>query len=107
MEIEVPDISAATLMVWTWATEFLPHFATALVLVIAGFVVAGWLGRAVVRAVGGSRRLDPTFAPVLATIVRYAVLAIVLVAALGQLGVETTSLLAALGAIGLAIGLAL
>ena len=45
--------------------------------------------------------------PIAATAVRYAILIVVLVAALGQLGVQTTSLLTVLGAAGLAIGLAL
>jgi small conductance mechanosensitive channel len=107
MEIPVPDIGAATLMVWTWATEFLPRFAVALILIIVGFVVAGWLSRRITRYVTASTRIDTTMAPVLAAIVRYGILIVILIAALGQLGVETTSLLAALGAIGLAIGLAL
>jgi small conductance mechanosensitive channel len=41
------------------------------------------------------------------SIVRYAILIVILVAALGQLGVQTTSILAVLGAAGLAIGLAM
>ncbi len=39
--------------------------------------------------------------------IRYAILVIVIVMVLGQFGVQTASVLAALGAIGLAIGLAL
>ena len=38
---------------------------------------------------------------------RYAVLILVAIGALGQLGIQTTSLLAVIGAAGLAIGLAL
>src|SRR5690606_27681857 len=54
-----------------------------------------------------SGRVDSTLRPVLGTVARYAILIIVGVAALGQLGVQTASILAALGAAGLAIGLAL
>ncbi len=48
-----------------------------------------------------------TMVPVAAAAVRYAILIFVAVAALGQLGVQTTSVLTVLGAAGLAIGLAL
>ena len=54
-----------------------------------------------------TRHVDHTVVPVIGTAIRYAILILVLVAALGQLGVQTTSLLAVLGAAGLAIGLAL
>jgi small conductance mechanosensitive channel len=52
-------------------------------------------------------QIEPTLRGVTTAAVRYALLIIVIVAALGQLGIQTTSVLAALGAIGLAIGLAL
>ena len=52
-------------------------------------------------------RIDETARPALAAATRYGVLILTVVAALSQLGVETASLLAALGAAGLAIGLAL
>jgi small conductance mechanosensitive channel len=45
--------------------------------------------------------------PILAAIVRYSILILVFIAALGQVGVQTASLFAVLGAAGLAIGLAL
>jgi small conductance mechanosensitive channel len=52
-------------------------------------------------------RFDATLIPVVRAIVRYAILVFVVIAVLAQLGVETTSVLAVLGAAGLAIGLAL
>jgi small conductance mechanosensitive channel len=45
--------------------------------------------------------------PVLASMIRYAVLILVLIVALSQVGIQTASLLAVVGAAGLAIGLAL
>ena len=51
--------------------------------------------------------LDPTLRPVLASMIRYAVLILVLIVALSQVGIQTASLLAVVGAAGLAIGLAL
>jgi len=52
-------------------------------------------------------RIDATLSAVIVSVVRYSILIVVLVAVLGQLGIQTTSILAALGAAGLAIGLAI
>ncbi len=54
-----------------------------------------------------TQRISNTLAPVAGSTVRYAGIVLTLVIALGQIGVETTSLIAVLGAAGLAIGLAL
>ena len=53
------------------------------------------------------QRVDKTLTPILASIIRYAGFILTLVVALGQFGVQTTSIIAVLGAAGLAIGLAL
>jgi small conductance mechanosensitive channel len=58
-------------------------------------------------ALARSGTVDATARPALVTVARYAVLVIAAIAALSQIGVQTASLLAALGAAGLAIGLAL
>jgi len=51
--------------------------------------------------------LDATLKPLLSSLVRYAILIITLVLVLEHFGVQTTSLIAVLGAAGLAIGLAM
>jgi small conductance mechanosensitive channel len=53
------------------------------------------------------QRIDPTLRGLISSLVRYSILIIVVVAVLSQLGIQTTSILAALGAAGLAIGLAI
>ena len=105
---EAPDqLNAFAAMVWAWALAFLPRFGAALLLLIAGIFVAGWASRLVRRALHRTRHVDPTAIPVIGTAIRYAILIVVIVAVLGQIGIQTTSLLAVLGAAGLAIGLAL
>ena len=52
-------------------------------------------------------KLDPTLPPVAGSVIRYALLVVTIVAVLAQFGVNTTSIIAVLGAAGLAIGLAL
>lgn len=92
---------------WEWFLDILPRVAGALAILVFGYIAAGFLGRGVVRLAERSGRLDPTLKPVLRSVTRYAIIIIVVVAALAQLGVQTASILAALGAAGLAIGLAL
>ena len=76
---------------------------TALAILIAGWVIGNWIS----KRIKGLKRLDDTLKSFLGGLAKYAILAIAFVAVLGQLGVQTASLLAVLGAAGLAIGLAL
>lgn len=92
---------------WAWSVEFLPRVGAALLILVVGFLIARWMGRLVRGIARRAPHVDPTVVPILGTVVRYAILILVLVVALGQLGVQTASLLAVLGAAGLAIGLAL
>lgn len=62
---------------------------------------------AVVKRVMTGRGMDETLVGFLTSIVRWVGVLFVIIAALSQLGVDTTSLIALLGAAGLAIGLAL
>jgi small conductance mechanosensitive channel len=86
---------------------FLPRLAAALIILGVGFFLVGWLSRAVRNLIVRAGRLEPTLIPVIAATIRYSLLIVLAIAALAQLGVETTSLLAALGAAGIAIALAL
>lgn len=111
MELNLADapeqLDAFATMVWAWTLSFLPRLGAALLLLVVGLFLATWLSRAVRAALQRARHVDETVIPVVGAVVRYAVIIIVLIAVLGQLGVQTTSLLAVLGAAGLAIGLAL
>jgi small conductance mechanosensitive channel len=101
------ELGAFATMAWTWGVEFLPRLGAAIIIVLVGSVLANWAARLVIGLIGRAPHVDLTVQPILATVARYAVLIFVLVVALGQLGVQTASLLAILGAAGLAIGLAL
>ena len=79
----------------------------ALVLLIGGWIVAGWARRGVLRGLDRALGLDDALKPVIASVARYAILILVLIAVLARFGVETTGLIAVLGTAGLAIGLAL
>lgn len=79
----------------------------AIVTLIVGFAVAGWLGRLTDRAMRKSDKVDAVFRPLPGKVVRVGVIVITVIAVLNRFGVQTTSLIALIGAAGLAIGLAL
>ena len=101
------DLGAFGGQLATWAATVVPNVLASLLLLVVGWWLAGWAQRALSRLLDHQTRIDATLRGVIASLVRYTILILVLVAALGQLGIQTTSVLAALGAIGLAIGLAL
>ena len=79
----------------------------AIILLVAGWIVAGWAQRVIRRLLDRSVIFDDTLKPLISNIVRYSILVFVLIAVLAQFGVQTASIIAVLGAAGLAIGLAL
>lgn len=105
--MDLSQVTALGTLTLTWASEFAPRVLTALIIVVAGYYGASWTARGARGLMTRASHSDTTMVPVVSATVRYAVLIIVFVAALGQLGVQTTSILAVLGAAGLAIGLAL
>ena len=90
-----------------WLQTNIMQIIGALAVLVIGLVVAGLLSRAAERALTRSSRFDPTVANFLSNMIKYALWAVVLVTVLSQFGVETASIIAALGGMALAIGLAL
>lgn len=79
----------------------------ALVILIVGWIASKWLAKLTRRGLGKIKRVDAIVAGFAATLVRWAVMVFTIFAVLNRFGVETASLLAVLGAAGLAVGLAL
>ena len=79
----------------------------AVTILIIGWIVAGWARRSVYHALDRVPSLDATLKPFFASTLRYLILILVLIAVLAQFGIQTASIIAMLGAAGLAIGLAL
>jgi small conductance mechanosensitive channel len=96
-------LPAITVMMVNGAVNFL----IAVLILIAGWVAARWIGRWVHDLIDRSHYIDDTLKPLISNFARYGILTITVVAVLSQFGVQTTSLIALLGAAGLAIGLAL
>jgi small conductance mechanosensitive channel len=90
-----------------WASATLPHVLAAALLLIAGLWIGNWAGRTIAHVLERQVWLDLTFRGIVSTLVRYAIILVAVIAALQQLGFETTSIIAGLGAILIAVGLAL
>ncbi|MDM9560668.1 MULTISPECIES: mechanosensitive ion channel family protein [Bordetella] len=83
------------------------NIVMALVILIIGWWISSLLGRWVRRAAQRSPRIDPTIVPMFYSVVVWAVRIFTVIAVLARFGVQTASLIAVLGAAGLAVGLAL
>ena len=89
------------------AVQYGLNLVGALVMLIGGWIVAGWVRRGVLRLLDRAPGVEGTLKPVIASVARYAILVFVLIAGLAQFGIHTTSIIAVLGTAGLAVGLAL
>ena len=86
---------------------FILETLKAVALVLVGWIVAEAVSGMLRRRVMASQRIDNTIGTFVASIVKWAILLMVLVAVLGLFGIQATSLVAMLGAATLALGLAL
>jgi len=84
-------------------------FAVNLLTALVIFVIGKWVAKRISNATDAmlSKKIDATVAKFIGNLTNIALLAVVVIAALDRLGVETTSLIAIVGAAGLAVGLAL
>ncbi len=90
----------------TIGVNFLINFATALAILVIGWWVAKLVRKLIVNIME-SKDIDALLVSFTSNVSYIALLAFVIIAALGELGVQTTSFVAIIGAAGLAIGLSL
>ncbi|QCI20581.1 small-conductance mechanosensitive channel MscS [Buchnera aphidicola (Brachycaudus cardui)] len=86
--------------------EYMINLTSAIIILIAGMFISKIISNGV-NQVLITRRIDATIAGFLSALMRYIIITFTLIAALGRIGVQTTSVIAILGAAGMAIGLAL
>ncbi|MGY3871001.1 small-conductance mechanosensitive channel MscS [Aeromonas crassostreae] len=86
--------------------EYGVNIAAALVTLLIGYLAANLISNGVERVMK-ARNLDATVTHFVGSVLKYALLVFVVIAALGRVGVQTASFVAIIGAAGLAIGLAL
>ncbi|MES9937576.1 MAG: mechanosensitive ion channel domain-containing protein, partial [Sedimenticola sp.] len=91
-------------------TTYAIPWAINIALAVAIFVVGRWIAKAIVKLAGkllAKAGMDDILVNFVTSIANAILLLFIIIAALDQLGVDTTSLIALLGAAGLAVGLAL
>lgn len=85
---------------WVWKV------VAALLIFFIGKKLAKWFTEFSLKNLSKSGKIDDTLEGFLSSVIYGLLLTVVALAALGQLGIETTSFIAILGAVGLAVGLA-
>jgi small conductance mechanosensitive channel len=101
------NVQQYTDMIVELATQYGLNIVFATLILIIGFMAAGWVSKMILKACGKSDRIDDTLRAFFASLARYIVIIFTILAVLDRFGVETASLIAILGAASLAIGLAL
>lgn len=93
-----------------WATTDGLDYALKALLALAIFIIGKWIAGALrnrIRSAMQKREVDPALVSFGTSIIYYVLMIAVVLAAIQQVGFQTTSLVAILGAAGLAVGLAL
>ncbi|KXF89210.1 mechanosensitive ion channel family protein [Phaeobacter inhibens] len=99
--------SLADLVTLEFLAQAMGSVLAAIVILLAGFIVASWVKRRIVQIGDSHASLDVTLFHFLGNLARYVILAFAVLFVLNTFGVQTTSIIAAIGAAGLAIGLAM
>ncbi len=86
--------------------EFTIKIAIAIAIFFIGKKLARWITDITLKSLNKTGQIDITLEKFLSSVIYGILLVVVTLSALGQLGVETTSFIAILGAVGLAVGLA-
>ncbi len=86
--------------------DYSPKLISAFIILIAGFYIIRLINR-FIRSLMIKRDLDPTLTRFLADILLWVLRVILFVSFISKLGIETSSFVAILGAMGLAVGLSL
>ncbi|MCC8378932.1 MULTISPECIES: small-conductance mechanosensitive channel MscS [Xenorhabdus] len=86
--------------------QYAMNIVFAILILIVGLSIAKLACKAVKRVMS-LRGVDTTISDFLSAIIRYAIIAFTIIAVLGRLGIQTASVIAVIGAAGLAVGLAL
>jgi small conductance mechanosensitive channel len=92
---------------WDFVLDGSLNLVAAVLILIVGWTLASWTSNWTRAALNRINYIDRTLKPLISSVVRYAIIIVTVVAVLERFGVQTTSIIAMLGAAGLAIGLAI
>jgi small conductance mechanosensitive channel len=91
---------------YTLIARYGMKFILAIVVLIVGLIVIKWITRALVRLMKKGN-VNPSLIPFLRNLSNILLKAMLIISVMGMVGIEMTSFIAVLGALGLAVGLAL
>ncbi|RQH08893.1 mechanosensitive ion channel family protein [Paraburkholderia dinghuensis] len=92
---------------WSFLWDALSAFGLRLAAALAILWIGWWIARRIGRWFSGQTGIDATLRPIARDSAAWGVRIVALIGALSQIGIQTASIVAVLGAAGLAIGLAL
>ncbi len=101
-DLELEKLKTYYDMAWPLVSSLL----MGILIFVVGWLASKWIHKLTVRACA-TAKLDEALGRFFASITRYSVLAATVIAALGEVGIQTTSLVAVFASAGLAVGLAL
>jgi small conductance mechanosensitive channel len=101
------QIQQTTELVMALIAAYGLHVIGAILILVFGWIASGWAKKAIIRGLARTDRIDPMLRGSISSFARYGIIAFTLLAVLSKFGIQTASLIAVMGALGLAIGLAL
>lgn len=90
----------------SWAIHFGPKLISAILVFVIGLYIIGWVAKMISRSLN-RRKVDASLQTFLSSMVSVGLKVLLLITVAGMLGIQTTSFVAVVGALGLAVGLAL
>ena len=89
-----------------WVSLYGPRFLSAILVLIIGLMIINWAAKLVSKTMK-RRNVDVSLQSFLASMVSVGLKVLLLITVAGMIGIQTTSFVAIIGALGLAVGLAL
>lgn len=99
-------ITSLTDQLQTWVFNFGPMVLSALLVFVIGLYIINWIARIISRSLN-RKKVDASLQTFLSSMVGVGLKVLLLITVAGMLGIQTTSFVAVVGALGLAVGLAL
>lgn len=110
----MPDSTMVNPSAWAGMIAKAPQFLTTigmkLLAAILIYLIGKWIARLIantIKKLMGKSKVDPSLTAFIGNLIYAVLLIFVIIAAIGKLGVQTTSFIAIIGAAGLAVGMAL
>ena len=94
--------SLTDLLTLEFLASFVGSVLGAFAILVTGFIIAGWIGRRITRLGEKYRHLDDTLFKFLGNVIRYVIIGFSCLFVLNTFGIQTTSIVAVIGAAGLA-----